>query len=70
MIPIWPVNSSFWIENQLLNLWVGKSVGGKSPEVPRHDFKVSVTNNEHFKAYDYSDKVASGLFLEKKIINY
>ena len=30
---------------------MGKSVGGKSPEVSRHALKVSPTKNEPFKAY-------------------
>ena len=43
---------NFEIENQFLNFSVGKSVGGKSPEVSRPVFKVFPSNNEHFEVYD------------------
>ena len=50
---------NFEKENQLLIFCVGKSVGGKSPEISRHVLKVSLTNNEHFKAYDMSVELSN-----------
>ena len=51
---------NYKIENRLFNICVGKTVGGKSPEISRLFFKVSLTNDEHFNAHDmgtdsYSD---------------
>ena len=50
---------NFEQENKLLIFCVGKSVGGKSPEISRHALKVSLTKNEHFKAYDMSVELSN-----------